>query len=115
LLAGNVIASGTVSEVVGQTQRNAYRVQVPSSFISEAPKILEMVPSIMRVSVTDETAGWLRLEITNAANESSVTDPYITNRVLEALIHAEIPILGFEAEGGRLQDVFLQLTQEEIK
>jgi len=33
----------------------------------------------------------------------------------QALIRAKIPILGFEAEGGRLQDVFLNLTGEAIE
>jgi ABC-2 type transport system ATP-binding protein len=108
LLAGNVIASGTVSEVVGQTQRNSYRVQIPSPSLSEAQKVLETVPDIKRVTPIDETAGWLRLELADAA-----TDSYINNRILESLINAEIPIMGFEAEGGRLQDVFLQLTTEE--
>jgi hypothetical protein len=39
----------------------------------------------------------------------------VNNRILQALIRAKIPILGFEAEGGRLQDIFLQLTQETIQ
>jgi hypothetical protein len=39
----------------------------------------------------------------------------MNNRVLGALIRAEIPILGLEAEGTRLQDVFLQLTERAIR
>ncbi len=39
----------------------------------------------------------------------------INNNILSALIRAKIPILGFEAEGGKLQDVFLRLTEETIK
>jgi hypothetical protein len=31
------------------------------------------------------------------------------------LIRAKIPILRFEVEGGRLQDVFLHLTEDVIK
>jgi hypothetical protein len=45
-----------------------------------------------------------------------VTDGLANNKLLEALIRAEIPVLGFEtSSGGRLQDVFLQLTQEAIR
>jgi hypothetical protein len=36
------------------------------------------------------------------------------NSILEALLRADIPILRFEAGGHRLQDVFLQLTDEAI-
>ena len=113
LLAGSVIASGTVSEVVGQTQRNSYRIRVLSPSVSDAQRVLEAVPSIIKVTPIDETAGWLRLELADPANMA--TDAYVNNRILESLIRAEIPIMGFEAEGGRLQDVFLQLTGEAIK
>ena len=38
----------------------------------------------------------------------------ISNSILGALIRAKIPILNFEVEGGRLQDVFMHLTEEVI-
>ena len=41
--------------------------------------------------------------------------PDANNKILDALIKAKIPILGYEVEGGRLQDVFLHLTEEVIK
>jgi ABC-2 type transport system ATP-binding protein len=115
LLAGSVIASGTVSEVVRQTQRNSYRLQVPPPSVADAQKVLETLSSLMKVSSIDETAGWLRMELADSASDSSSANPYTINQILEALIRAEIPIMGFEAEGGRLQDVFLQLTNEVIK
>lgn len=34
-----------------------------------------------------------------------------TNEILDALIHASIPILSFESEGGNLLDAFLPLTE----
>ena len=57
------------------------------------------------------TAGWLRVEVDGVAG----TDPGLSNRVLDALIRADIPILSFEPQEGRLQDVFLQLTAAGIK
>jgi ABC-2 type transport system ATP-binding protein len=114
LLAGRVIASGTVAEVVGQTWRNAFRILVPSASVTEARRILEAMPNV-RVTFIDETAGWLRIELVNPSSEASVADYHVNNRILEALIRAEIPIQSFEAEGGRLQDIFLQLTEEAIK
>jgi ABC-2 type transport system ATP-binding protein len=114
LLAGSVIASGTVSEVIGQTQRNSYRLRVPPPSVSNAQTVLEKMPKITRVTSMDETAGWLRIELVDSANESQA-DLHVNNLILDALIRAEIPILSFEAGGGRLQDVFLQLTDEAIK
>jgi ABC-2 type transport system ATP-binding protein len=113
LLAGSVIASGTVSEVIGQTRRNSYRIRVPLPSLADAQKVLEGVSDVKGVTPTDEISGWLRVELADTADLA--TDSYINNRILESLIRAEIPIIGFEAEGGRLQDVFLQLTEEVIK
>jgi hypothetical protein len=55
--------------------------------------------------------GWIRVEL----DEAAADDAHVNNRVLETLLRAEIPILSFEPEGGRLQDVFLQLTAGGIK
>ena len=40
---------------------------------------------------------------------------HINNGILDTLIRAGIPILGFEPQGGRLQDVFLDLTTKALK
>ena len=68
--------------------------------------------SITKVTPAGENTGWLRAEFTNSTDANLAEDPYLNNRILEALIRAEIPILGFEAERSRLQDVFLHLTEE---
>ena len=60
-------------------------------------------------------AGSLAIALAGPGNGTSSADHLGKNRVLEALIRAEIPILGFEVEGGRLQDVFLQLTEGAIE
>jgi ABC-2 type transport system ATP-binding protein len=113
LSAGSVIASGTVSEIIGQTQRNSYRIRVLSPSLAVAQRVLESVPDVKAVSPVDVTQGWLRLELADPANLAK--DANVNNRILESLIRAEIPIIGFETEGGRLQDVFLQLTEEAVK
>jgi hypothetical protein len=56
--------------------------------------------------------GWLTVDLANV--EGSARDA-ARNRLLDALIRADVPILGFEVAGGRLQDVFLQLTAETIQ
>ena len=120
LSSGQVVATGSVAEVIGRTrqnaiQGNALRVQVPTASAAEAQRLLQAMPSVMQVTPTGETAGWLRVELTVPANGTLAEEHHVNNRILEALIRAEIPILSFGAEGGRLQDVFLQLTEEAIK
>jgi hypothetical protein len=48
-------------------------------------------------------------------DEISTDGDVINNRILETLIRTGIPVLSFDPEGGRLQDVFLQLTAGGIK
>ncbi|MGH7494831.1 MAG: ABC transporter ATP-binding protein [bacterium] len=114
---GHIVASGTVSEVIGRTRRNVsqgngLRVNIPVSSIVDARRVLEAAPNVSRVTHKSEDAGWLRVEFTELSESDSAEDIYLNNRILEALIRAEIPVLGFEAERSRLQDVFLHLTEK---
>jgi len=116
--AGQVVAKGSVAEVIGQThitQRNVIRVRVPSWSVTAAQRVLEALPDVKQATPTDETAGWLGVELVGSANGSSADEHRVKNGILDALIRADIPILSFEAGGGRLQDVFLQLTAEAIQ
>jgi ABC-2 type transport system ATP-binding protein len=116
LSSGHVVAAGPASEVLGQAQRDGIRIRVPSPSSTEAQHILEALPNVMKVIPTGETTGWLRVELMSTADGTAAEDAYVNNRILEALIRAEIPILTFEAKGsGRLQEVFLHLTEEAIK
>jgi len=114
---GQVVASGPVIEVMRRarqnlTQGNALRIQVPPPSVAEAQHLLEMIPKVLKVTVTSEEAGWLLLELKKRRSETSSEANPINNTILEALIRAEIHVLSFGYEGGRLQDVFLQLTSE---
>jgi ABC-2 type transport system ATP-binding protein len=116
LNVGQIIASGTVTDVIRRTQRdvmqhNGIRIQVASPSVADAQQVLEALPHVMRVTPTGETAGWLRVELVDPEG-TSAEKPHVNNTLLEALIRADIPILSFEAEGGRLQEVFLHLTEE---
>ena len=120
LNSGQVVAKGTVAEVIGRTQRNivlrnALRVQVLADSLAEARETLEAMPNILKVTVASEAEGWLRIELADASNGDVAKTHQVNNKILGALIRAQIPILGFEIEGGRLQDVFLRLTEEVIK
>lgn len=117
---GQVVAAGTVDEVLrrgrsrqgGLTQGSGIRIHVPAASVADARQILTGVPHVKNVTPAGENAGWLRVAFSDSADVDLSEDPYFNNRVLEALIRAEIPILNFEAERSRLQDVFLHLTEE---
>jgi ABC-2 type transport system ATP-binding protein len=107
---GEVVARGTVGEVIGRShgddaQQNVMRIHVAQAAVTKAQHVLEAVPVVRKVSSSGGDGTWLRVELVQGAESGS------NNVVLAALTRAEIPILSFEAERGRLQDVFLHLTE----
>ena len=106
LSSGEIVVSGSVSDVIGRTEQNVVRIRVPTAAIEESQRELEAIPGVRKVSAAGGMPGWLRVEL----DESAAEDQHVNNRLLETLLRAEIPILSLEPEGGRLQDVFLQLT-----
>ena len=122
LNAGQIVARGTVAEVIGRTQQNivldnALRIRVPANFVAKANQALKAsMPPVVKVSpIGGEMEGWLRVDIVDSANGNTDKLYLINNSVLSTLIRAKIPILNFETEGGRLQDIFLHLTEEAIQ
>jgi ABC-2 type transport system ATP-binding protein len=121
LSLGQIVAKGSVSEVVSRVQnnimlRNALRVQVLPAAVETAKEVLNAMPFIKTVTSVGEMAGWLRIELEPLSNgNTSKVEEEINNKILSALIRAKVPIRGFEIEGGKLQDVFLHLTEEGIK
>ena len=109
--SGEVVAIGPVGDVTGKAERNVIRIRVPVPAVEDAQRELEALPAVRRVVTGTGQPGWLRVEVEEAGAEG---DP-LNNRMLDALIRAGIPILGFEPQSGRLQDVFLDLTAQEAK
>lgn len=118
---GQIVARGSVAEVVGRVQhnimlRNTLRLQVSPAALERAKEVLNTMPLIKKVTPVGEMEGLLRLELDAPGNgNSSKLEEEINNNILSALIRAKVPIRGFEIEGGKLQDVFLHLTEEAIK
>ena len=117
---GQIVARGSVAEVIGRVQQNivfqnALRVHVPTAAVFQAKQILEAMSNILSVTLISESEGVLRLELVGRTDGNLPTAYQTNNKILGALIRAKVPILGFEVEGGRLQDVFLHLTEESIK
>lgn len=118
---GQIVARGSVAEVIGRVERNVLlrnnlRVRVPSALAAKAIKTLETVASVKQVTLLNgEMEGWFQVELMGQENTDADNVSQINNKILSALIHANIPILNFESAGGRLQDVFLHLTEESIE
>ena len=107
LSTGEIVAAGPVGEIIGRNERNVIRLRVPSPSVAQSTIALEALPTVKKVTPTAGAPGSLRVELADGASDGG---NHVTNRILETLIRADIPILSFEPEGGRLQDVFLNLT-----
>jgi ABC-2 type transport system ATP-binding protein len=120
LNSGQLVAAGSVADVIGRVQRhiilnNNVRIQILPEYIAEAESVLKKLPEILEATSQGEVEGWLRIELMDVSNGSLADSVQINNRVLKALLSAKIPIINFETQGGRLQDVFLRLTEETIQ
>jgi ABC-2 type transport system ATP-binding protein len=117
---GQIVAKGTVADVIEQVQKNVLlnytlRLQILPQQDSKVQDVLKTLPFISSVDPVNGTEGLFRIRI-GESDGGAVSDPYeINNKVLGALIQENIPIVRFEAEGGKLQDVFLQLTEDTVK
>jgi ABC-2 type transport system ATP-binding protein len=114
LSAGQIVAQGSVKDVIRQGQQNVVRVRVPPDWIEKALEVLAEVPTVSHVAPTDQAGGWLRVSLN--FTDGALTDKYESgNKILTTLIDCDIPVVTFDTVGGRLQDVFLQLTEEAIR
>jgi ABC-2 type transport system ATP-binding protein len=116
LNSGQVVANGSVTEIIRQsralaTQAPGIRVHVPVPAIAMAQQALEAVREVARADALGGMPGWIAVDLVREGE----SDPSLNNRILAALIHAEVPILSFQAEAGRLQEAFLHLTDEAIR
>jgi ABC-2 type transport system ATP-binding protein len=107
LSTGEIVVAGPVSEVIGNNEQNVIRLRVPAPSVAQSQLALQALPMVKNVSAAVGAPGSLRVELNGESWDGA---NHITNKILETLIRAGIPILSFEPEGGRLQDVFLNLT-----
>lgn len=117
---GQIVARGSVSQVIGRVQKNivlksVLRLHVPPLSVTRAREVLETMPNILKISQIGELEGSLRLELMASDDRDMAVAYEINNKILSALLRAKIPILRFEIEGGRLQDIFLHLTEDVIQ
>ena len=117
LSSGRVVATGSVADVLAQARRErpkrtALRLQVPAIAIGKATGVLKSIPGVVGVS-NGSVERQLEVDLAEPAGSAGSADHEATNRVLEALVDADVQVLSFEVEGSRLQDAFLQLTEGE--
>jgi ABC-2 type transport system ATP-binding protein len=115
LRSGEIVASGTVSEVLQKTRHNNVQIRIPAEFVEQAKDTLRTIPDALRISQkgTSESLYWLDVELKDMPVEEREARARVRHRLLSALVEAEIPILNYDAAGVSLQDIFLQLTTEE--
>lgn len=117
---GQIVARGSVAEVIGRVEknmvlRNTLRIRVPAASVASVKKLLKAMSLVKQVNPVGEMDGWLLVDVHNPTNGDSAKVYQINNQILSELIRAKTPILSFEAASGRLQDVFLHLTEEAIE
>lgn len=115
LREGRVVATGPVAEVIERARRNAVRIRVPVEDGPKAQELLLALPTVEAVNLGGDAADWLEVKLVEATADTSSEQRQTKNELLDALMRAKIPVLTFEAEGGRLQDVFFQLTEEAVE
>jgi ABC-2 type transport system ATP-binding protein len=115
LRSGEIVASGSVAEVLQKTRHNNVQVRIPAEFVEQAKETLRTIPGVLQLSQkgTNESLYWLDVELKDMPVEEGQARARLRNRLLSALVEAQIPILNYDAAGVSLQDVFLQLTNEE--
>jgi ABC-2 type transport system ATP-binding protein len=107
---GQVVAAGPVSEVLGGEGGNVIQIRIAPSAAVAARDALGGVRGVKQVSVTDEETGRLSVEILEGEADAAT----IRNALIEALLAAGVPVMSFGLAGNRLQDLFLQVTDEAI-
>lgn len=105
---GRIVAAGTVSEVIEGSRHEIIRVRVPEMLAAQARQELLKLPEITTINLTGEKSNWLEIK----TDEEGIRDHQFRKNILETLIRADIPVVNFDAEGRRLQDIFFQLTEE---
>jgi ABC-2 type transport system ATP-binding protein len=114
LSSGQVVATGSVADVLAKASqegrgRTALKLQVPTTSVGRATELLRAMPGVVTVS-NGEVDRTLDVEL-SPPDERAGGDGRSTNRILDALVDADIQVLSFEVEGSRLQDAFMMLTE----
>jgi ABC-2 type transport system ATP-binding protein len=113
LRTGQNVAAGTVREVIERGNRNQIRVRVPPEKLKRAGEVMAVLAGVTIVPENDNQSDILEMQVDVKIEKNSPEDVQLRQDILNALIRAGIPVLNFDADsGGRLQDIFFQLTED---
>jgi ABC-2 type transport system ATP-binding protein len=112
LSAGRTVASGPLADVladtsVAESDRTALRLRIPRASVERASSAIRAMAQVSDVSSVVD--GQLRVVVTGTDGRLAADEA--ANEILQRLIEADVLLLGFEIEGSRLTDVFMQLTR----
>ena len=107
---GEVIAEGSVADIKRRAAPRTARVHVPPESHDVALSALSQAEGVTSADSIDAERGWLTATFDSAWLDQRRKDG--RNSAIRALTDAEVLILSFELEGGRLSDAFLSLTEE---
>jgi ABC-2 type transport system ATP-binding protein len=107
---GEVIAEGSVADIKRRAAPRTARVHVPAEMHDRALSALTRAHGVTSAASLDAERGWLTATFDRAWLDEHREAGM--NSAIRALTGAEVVILSFELEGGRLSDVFLSLTEE---
>ena len=115
--AGRVVTTGSVADVLARARREgpkrtALRLQVPTTSIGKATELLKAMPSVVSVA-NGGIERQLEVDLAEPARAGGSDNHEATNRILDALVDADVQVLTYEVVGSRLQDAFMQLTEGE--
>jgi ABC-2 type transport system ATP-binding protein len=108
---GAVIAEGSVADIMRRAAPAMSRFRVPPEMQDAALVALTRVEGVSGAGSVDSEQGWITVTF-----EPGWLDGHREggmNSAISALTVAEIPVLSFEREGGRLSDAFFALTEED--
>ena len=106
---GRVVADGPVADVAGRVaaSRRA-RVRVARNECARALAVLLNMPLVESAEVVPHASGEI---VVTLAPDVDVDVDEASSGVLRELLGAEVPIIGFALESGRLSDAFLAMTE----
>lgn len=109
---GEVIAEGTIADILQRAAPATARLRVPPELQEAALNALTRADGVTAATAVDSEQGWL-----TATFDANWLDKHLQpgmNSALISLTAANVPVLSFEREGGRLSDAFLALTEEKL-
>lgn len=107
---GAVVAAGSLAEIQRQAAPRAARVRVRPEVAATALAVMQQAAGVLAAAADDPAGGWLRARFDPAWLDGR--GDAAMNSVIGALCGANIPVLAYAQEGGRLSDAFFALTGE---